>query len=84
MQRYYTYRSGVEKATPTAFAVTTYADAEVEINHLPSLPDNEYGIEFKKTGELGVYSFHVFDSGKITHTYKRSGPAFTERKSLAI
>jgi hypothetical protein len=83
IRRLYAYRAGLEKGDPTTFGVTSFEDAEVEVIHLPSLSDNEYGIAFKKTGEFGVYGFHVFDSGKIMRSYYRSDAAFNERKSLA-
>jgi hypothetical protein len=54
----------------------------VEIIHLPSLPDNEYGITFKKTDEFGVYSFHVFNTGEISDSYYRSDVQFNERNFL--
>jgi hypothetical protein len=83
IRRFYAFRAGLEKGDPTTFGVTDFEDAEVEVIHLPSLPDNEYGITFKKTGEFGVYGFHVFDSGKIMYSYYRSDAPFKERKSLA-
>jgi hypothetical protein len=82
IRHFYTYRAGLEKGDPNTFGETNFEDAEVAIIHLPSFPDNEYGIAFKKTGEYGVYSFHVFDSGKISYTYCRSNSVFQDRKYL--
>jgi hypothetical protein len=82
IRRFYAYRAGLEKGDSSTFGVTNFEDAEVVIIHLPSLPDNEYGIAFKKTDEYGVYSFHVFDSGEISYTYCRSNSMFQERKYL--
>jgi hypothetical protein len=80
IRRFYAYRAGLEKGDPTTFAAATYEDAEVQIIRLPSLPDNEYGITFKKTDEFGVYSFHVFDTGEVSYSYYRSDALFNERK----
>jgi len=82
MQRYYAYKAGLEAGGLGAFGETNFEDAEAGIVHLPSLPDNEYGITFKKTGEFGVYSFHVPDSGKISYSYCRSDLMFKERRYL--
>jgi hypothetical protein len=80
--RFYAYRAGLEKGDPSTFRVPDFEDAEVEVIHLPSIPDNEYGIAFKKTSEFAVYSFHVFDSGKVSYSYYRSDATFKERKAL--
>jgi hypothetical protein len=82
IRRLYAYRSGLEKADPTTSAVASYEDDEVEIIHLPSLADNEYGITFKKSDEFGIYSFHVFDTGEVSHSYYRSDVLFNKRAFL--
>jgi hypothetical protein len=82
MARFYSYRAGLEKGDPSSLAVTNFENADVEIFHLPSVPDNEYGIVFKKTGQFGVYGFHVFDDGKISYSYYRSDALFKERHVL--
>jgi hypothetical protein len=64
------------------FGVTNFEDTDVEVIRLPSLVDIEYGITFKKTNEFGIYSFYVFDNGKITHHYYRSDAFFKEREFL--
>ena len=82
LKRFYAYQSGLQMGDPKTFGVANFEDAEVVIVPLPSLPDNEYGIAFKKTDEYGVYSFHVFDSGETSHTYCRSNSMFQDRKYL--
>jgi hypothetical protein len=80
--RFYAYQAGLMKGDPTTSSVESYEDAEVKMIHLPSLPDNEYGIAFKTTDEFGVYSFHVFDTGELSYSYYRSDVLFNERKFL--
>ena len=83
MGRFYWYRAGLEKGDPSSVGVRNFENDDLEIFHLPSLPDNEYGIVFKKTGEFGVYGFHVFDDGKISYSYYRSDAQFNERHVLS-
>ncbi len=83
IRRFYAFRAGLEKGDPTTCGISNFEDAEVAIIHLPSLPDNEYGITFKKTDEYGVYGFHVFDDSlKISYSYYRSDFMFKERHYL--
>jgi hypothetical protein len=82
IRRFYAYRAGLEKGDPSMFGVTNFEDTDVEVIRLPSLVDIEYGITFKKTNEFGIYSFYVFDNGKITHDYYRSDAFFKEREFL--
>lgn len=82
IRRFHAYQAGLERGDPSAFPVASFEDAEVEITHLPSLVDNEFGISFKKTGEFGVYSFYVFDTGKIMRSFYRSDALFSERNCL--
>jgi hypothetical protein len=80
--RFNAYRTRLEKGDPSSLGVTNFEDPEVEVIRLPSLPDIQYGIAFKKTGEHGAYEFYVHDDGKITRSYFRSNASFKERKAL--
>jgi hypothetical protein len=83
IRRFYAFRAGLEKGDPATCGITNFEDAEVEVIHLPSLVDNEYGITFKKTDEYAVYSFHVFDDSlKISYSYFRTDLMFKERHYL--
>lgn len=46
--------------------------------------ENRYGIHLKETNEYGLYSFFVFDDGRISHTYCRSDPSFLQERRLDI
>lgn len=80
--RFYAYRAGLEKGDPSTFGITNFNDAEVEVIHLPSMVDIEYGLAFKTTEEFGIYSFYVHDDGRISYSYYRSDFTFKERKNL--
>lgn len=82
MGRFYWYRAGLEEGEPSRLGVTNFANDEFDIFRLTNVLDNEYGIVFKKTGEFGVYGFHVFDKGKIIYNYYRSDAQFNERHVL--
>jgi hypothetical protein len=49
---------------------------------LPHFAENRYGVHLKRTNEFGIYSFFVFDDGRIHYSYYRSDPTFTQEQPL--
>jgi hypothetical protein len=49
---------------------------------LPHLVENRYGVHLKRTNEFGIYSFFVFDDGRISRNFYTSNPNFTEERLL--
>jgi hypothetical protein len=54
------------------------------VRRLPSLADVRYGIHIKSTNEFGIYSFFVFDDGRIHNSYYRSDPLFQLEQPLDV
>src|SRR5262249_19546446 len=66
-------------------------DAEEVFNHLNTtvrrvehLVENRYGVHFKDTNEWGLYSFFVFDDGRVSYYYYRSDSTFQEERILDV
>ena len=51
---------------------------------LISRTDVRYGIHIKSTNEFGIYSFFVFDDGRIHHSHYRSDPLFQLEQPLDV
>lgn len=49
---------------------------------LPHFAENSYGVHLKRTNEFGIYSFFVFDDGRIHYIYYRSDPTFAQEQEL--
>ena len=54
------------------------------IRPLRHFAENRYGIHLKRTGEFAIYSFFVFDDGKISYSYYRSDPTFEQELRLDV
>ena len=54
------------------------------IRPLRHFAENRYGIHLKRTGEFAIYSFFVFDNGKISYSYYRSDPTFEQELRLDV
>jgi hypothetical protein len=49
---------------------------------LPHVAENRYGIHLKRTNEFAIYSFFVFDDGRISYSFYRSEPTFQKEEPL--
>jgi hypothetical protein len=49
---------------------------------LPHFAENRYGVHLKRTNEFGIYSFFVFDDGRISYSFYRSDPTFQQEQGL--
>lgn len=49
---------------------------------LPHIAENRYGVHLKRTNEFGIYSFFVFDDGRISYSFYRSDPTFQQKRLL--
>jgi hypothetical protein len=49
---------------------------------LPHFAENRYGVHLKRTNEFGIYSFFVFDDGRISYSFYRSDPTFQQERPL--
>ena len=81
---YYAWRAGWDGATQDPFSTLhkPFRSAEVEVTPLESMADHQFGISFPKTDEHGVYSFFVFDDGRVHHSYDASDAAYGARRPL--
>ena len=79
IDRYYVARGAAEKNN---LDMADYDDNQISVYRLPSYADIKYGIHLKKTDEYGVYSFFVHDDGKISTSYCRSEPTFSNESHL--
>lgn len=81
MDRLHRHSASLEKT------MHTYEDADFsvfKINSMNYSPEISYGIECKKIGEYGVYSFYVDDNAKIYHSYYRSDKLFSEQSRESL
>ena len=49
---------------------------------LPHFAENRYGVHLKRTNQFGIYSFFVFDDGRISYNYYLSDPNFQQEQRL--
>ena len=84
MRIYYAYRAGWEAATQDPWSAINqdFRSAELIVTPLQSMMDHQFGITFPKTNEHGVYSFFVFDDGRVHNSYDASDAAYGSRRSL--
>jgi len=54
------------------------------VQPLQSVGENRYGINLKRTGEFAIYSFFVFDDGRISYSYYRSNSNFEQELQLDV
>ena len=54
----------------------------LRIVDLPGMAENRYGVHLKRTNEFAIYSFFVFDDGRIHRTFYRSDPTYQKEEPL--
>jgi hypothetical protein len=60
----------------------TFTYRNVVVQPISHFAENRCGVHFKDTNEYGLYSFYVFDDGRISHSYYRSDAAFQNERRL--
>lgn len=83
---YYVWRAGKETETMDAEAemMDVYEYGGTTVRHVHHFAENRYGIHFKDTNEFGLYTFFVFDDGRISHSYYRSDQTFEVNDVLDV
>ena len=54
------------------------------VRPLDHFAEHRFGIHLKRTNEFAIYSFFVFDSGRISYSYYRSDPTFERDEHLDV
>jgi hypothetical protein len=60
----------------------TFTYRNVVVRPIESFGGSRYGVHFRDTNEHGLYSFYLFDDGRISHSYYRSDAAFQNERRL--
>ena len=77
---FYLWRSARDE-TPGA-RDDTFDYGDTTVRRIDHFAENRYGVHFKDTNECGLYSFFVFDDGRISHYYYRCDHTFQEERPL--
>jgi len=60
----------------------TFDTYTVTVRPISHFAENRYGVHFKDTNEFGLYTFYVFDDGRISYSYYRTDAKFQSEHPL--